>query len=244
MRKLLTVLLMVFLLVVGVNASEEITIFLDDNVVATDTPPILEDDRTMVPLRFIAEGIGAEVTWNQGEQEAKIIGDKHILTFKIGLNYYIIEDTEDEDTTYALARPLDVVPKIVDDRTMVPLRAIGEALELDVNWNQAEKQVHLYTPQYKETPSFSMQNVKEVPETIPLIIDGHPNKSRRPAIYEEGVWYLSKTDFELISRALQSPLEDIPWRRINGVKYGNLSVISEMLGIRWQETSDGITFNK
>ncbi len=102
-----------------------------------DTKPIIENGRTLVPFRAIFEALGATVNWNNDVQQVTaqkgdthvslIIGDKNML-----LNYKMLV-------------ALDVAPKIVDSRTLVPLRAISEALDAQVDWNNDLRLVTITT---------------------------------------------------------------------------------------------------
>jgi hypothetical protein len=86
-----------------------------------DVAPQIVNDRTMVPLRFIAEALGAKVDWDydHGTETATIELDGQTLSVKIGV----------------LAPGMDVPPMIINDRTMVPLRYISETLGCEVEWD-------------------------------------------------------------------------------------------------------------
>jgi hypothetical protein len=84
-----------------------------------DAAPEIVDGRTMVPLRFIAEALGASVGWD---------GDSQTAT--VGLGSLTLAVTIGE-----AAPGMDVPAMIINDRTMVPLRYISEALGCEVVWN-------------------------------------------------------------------------------------------------------------
>ncbi len=92
---------------------------------STDVVPVIdENERTLVPLRFIAEAFGAEVEWVADSREIKINGGD--ITMKIGSVDYTVSGG---------AKTMDTAPVIRDDRTLVPLRAITESLGKKVYWN-------------------------------------------------------------------------------------------------------------
>ena len=98
--------------------------------------PYLKNDRTLVPLRFVSETLGAEVKWETGWNYCYVIkGDKEI---KITFNSADIE-VNGQVVTY------DAPVEVVQDRTMVPIRFISEELGYDVKWNQANQLV-IITP--------------------------------------------------------------------------------------------------
>lgn len=103
---------------------------LNGKELALDAPPYIKDGRTMVPVRFIAEAFGAEVSYEDGEVSITK-GDLSIL-MKIGETNYSVNGVEKE---------ADAAPEILNDRTMVPVRFIAEALGMAVEWDENERSV-------------------------------------------------------------------------------------------------------
>jgi len=91
----------------------------------SDVQPILIDDRTMVPARFIAESMGAEVGWNGDTQEVTVSTDQHKVVIVIDQTTYTVDGEQKE---------MDVPAQIVNDRTLVPLRVVSEGLGYHVYW--------------------------------------------------------------------------------------------------------------
>ena len=90
--------------------------------------PYIENDRTMVPLRFISEAMGANVEWVPETRTINIALDDTKISMQIDNTAYTINDD---------AAEMDVAPVIREDRTMVPLRFVSEALAKSVYWNGA-----------------------------------------------------------------------------------------------------------
>ncbi len=88
-----------------------------------DQKPIIRNNRTLVPIRFVAESLGYEVDWNPADHTAVIDNGRIILY--IGSNQAIIDGRQVE---------LDVASELIADRTMVPLRVIAETLGCTVDW--------------------------------------------------------------------------------------------------------------
>ena len=88
-----------------------------------DQKPILRNDRTLVPIRFIAESLGYEVDWDAKENTALIDGGR--IKLWIGTNR---AELNGKKVT------LDTNSILVNDRTMVPLRIIAETLDCTVDW--------------------------------------------------------------------------------------------------------------
>ncbi len=94
----------------------------DTNVV----PVVNEDERTMVPIRFIAEAFNAVVGWDEAAQQVSIEKDGTTILMTIGSSSYTVDGA---------AKEMDTAAVIENERTLVPLRAISESLGLEVYWN-------------------------------------------------------------------------------------------------------------
>ncbi|MDX9916944.1 MAG: beta-propeller domain-containing protein [Gudongella sp.] len=86
--------------------------------------PVIFMDRTLVPLRAISEHFGAEVTYDEKSREATVKYDGKQYAFPIGKNFVRIEEPGKQDKTVAY----DTETKIIEGRTMVPLRFIAETI--------------------------------------------------------------------------------------------------------------------
>ncbi|MBE7051827.1 MAG: hypothetical protein E7395_04575 [Ruminococcaceae bacterium] len=84
-----------------------------------DIKPVLQNDRTMVPLRFIAENIGGEISWNDETREVAVSYNHQQIVTKIGESTITVDGEQ---------KPLDSPSFIQGGRTYVPLRAISEAM--------------------------------------------------------------------------------------------------------------------
>lgn len=113
-------------------ASDEIKISVNGNLLTPDVPPVIIDDRTLVPLRAIFEALNAEVTWNGDERTAVAIGRGNTIRLRVGDNLLYKNEA---------AVQLDVPAQIVNDRTMIPVRAVAEAMDCSVDWIPETKTV-------------------------------------------------------------------------------------------------------
>lgn len=115
---------------------KEISVYIDGKAVKFDVAPVIIDGRTLVPMRAIFEQLGAYVWW---EDEIKTaIGVKDSIMVAIAIDKPTMRKN-DKDLA------LDVPAKLIDSRTMVPLRAISEAYGCKVEWIDAKKQINIYT---------------------------------------------------------------------------------------------------
>ncbi len=84
-----------------------------------DIRPVLRNDRTMVPLRFVSEAFDGVVVWSDASQEVSIRCDYKDLKIKIGESTMLADGKE---------VPIDSPAFVENGRTFVPLRAISEAM--------------------------------------------------------------------------------------------------------------------
>lgn len=117
-------------------SDEKITVMLNGEEMNFDVEPIIENDRTLVPFRAIFEALDGAVSYSQysdGEHVAAKRGG-HNISLEIGKPEIVVNGE---------AKTLDVAPKIVNDRTLVPLRAVSESLDCTVDWDEATKTVKI-----------------------------------------------------------------------------------------------------
>ncbi len=114
-------------------ASEDIRVRVNGNLITMDQPPILYQDRTLIPLRAIGEALGCEVTWDDATQTANLSNSTTYLSVQIG--NYTIGKINRGNSPLKVSVPVDVPAMLVNNRTMVPLRAIAEAYYLNVEWD-------------------------------------------------------------------------------------------------------------
>ena len=99
-----------------------------------DVPPIIKEGRTLIPVRPISEAFGAQVAW---DEEAKMV----IIT-KENINIALrIDDKMAEVNDQEVV--LDVPAEIMNSRTVVPLRFIGESFGLNIEWDEGERIIEI-----------------------------------------------------------------------------------------------------
>ncbi|MCI8335881.1 MAG: hypothetical protein HFI72_01740 [Peptococcaceae bacterium] len=133
---LLMVLLLLLSCTVSAWADDTIKIIVNGSEVNADAVPYLKNDRTMVPIRFITEPLGAVLSWQPGENGA---GGKASLTLDGKTVDLVIGSKEGMVNGQVVV--MDVAAEIVQGRTFVPLRFAGENLGATVNWDGAAKEV-------------------------------------------------------------------------------------------------------
>lgn len=114
----------------SVFAVNEITVQYNEKNIDFDIPPQIINERVMVPLRAIFEHLGADVEWDDWTQTATATKDKKIIKCTLNRNEIFI----DGEYKY-----IDVPPCVINQRILVPVRFISEALSCDVLWDSEAK---------------------------------------------------------------------------------------------------------
>ncbi len=109
-----------------------------------DTKPIIRNGRTLVPARAIIEELGGVVSWQEEDRKVSI------ARADIAIDLWIGEGTT---SVNGVSTPVDptnpqVVPEIVNGRTMLPLRFVAENLGATVTWNQRTREIGIVFEQH------------------------------------------------------------------------------------------------
>jgi hypothetical protein len=106
-----------------------------------DTEPYVNTDgRTMVPVRFVSEMLGADVTWENSTQTAIIQYEGKTIRMPIGSNTVTVDGAMEE---------LDTAAEMYEGRTMVPLRFVSEVLDSKVEWDAGAHAVKVTDAKYQ-----------------------------------------------------------------------------------------------
>lgn len=160
---MMTLLLVGTLLVtVGVSGQEQsdITIYVDGDKVVMDTVPVIHNNRTLVPLRGVFEKLGADVDYN--------IETKQVIV-KTDLIEVLLETENDAVLVNGRISHLDTASMIVDDRTLVPVRFVAEALGHEVAWNGLTRRIDITTKDVQIDTSSGLPTVGSFENLAQLI---------------------------------------------------------------------------
>ena len=111
-----------------IPANNAIKVKLSGEYLSFEVSPVIENSRTLVPMRFILEKIGALVGWSDELKIASILyGEnlEHYIEIQINSNIAKVNGVE---------KPLDVPARLINDKTMLPLRFIAEEMGYTVNY--------------------------------------------------------------------------------------------------------------
>lgn len=178
------------------RAEERIPILIDGLEINSDQPPVIVDDRTLVPLRVIFEALGATVDWNNDTRS--------VIATRGDTNIYLALGS---NTLYRNGQPvyLDVPGQIINDRTMVPVRAVSESFGANVVWDNDTRTVFVDTnietspenpdqpgldePTNPEFPDIDYPDVSDPTEPVPPVEPDYPEvnppEENQPSIDEQ-----------------------------------------------------------
>ena len=187
LKKISTVIIMLFLLLAvtgyAMAATVPIRVFVDGTEVQfTDQKPYINaDNRTLVPVRFVSEALGAEVDWIALTRTVKINYEGKLILLEIGLK---------KATVGTSLVTLDTAPAITNDRTMVPLRFVSECLGARVEWEGSTRIIYITTGAAEPLPE--AKPFVGTPMSEDTLVDDNGNK-----IYEAGSQYMYVTADQL-----------------------------------------------
>lgn len=113
-------------------ASSAITVLVNGSAVVFDQPPIIENGRTLVPMRAIFVALGADIVWDGNTKTVTATRGQSVIVMQIGNNTITVNNNP---------ITLDVAPIIINGRTLVPVRAVAESLNAKVEWRASDQTV-------------------------------------------------------------------------------------------------------
>ncbi len=151
MKKILSFLLAFMLItsVVSVNAAQIyyddswhtyegniFTLKVDEKTINCEVPPIVFDDYSVVPARDVFEAMGASVKWNAEMQRVTVIYDDTMVELYINKKTVKLNGAKKE---------APIPPKLINGKTMIPVRFVAEALGFTVNFDSKTDTISIET---------------------------------------------------------------------------------------------------
>lgn len=102
----------------------------------SDVKPFIQSARTLVPVRVIAENLGAQVEWLERDNSVTIF--KEGTTIRLVLNSKVA-------VVNGVIKQLDVAPIATTGRTFLPVRFVSEYLGAEVDWQEGSFAVVIRT---------------------------------------------------------------------------------------------------
>lgn len=136
-KLLFSIVLFIFTMLFSHAYAEEITITMNGTKIESDSPALIVDDRTLVPLRAVSNALNCSVAWD-GERRGVVLYSANPTTYEEKLVFCWIDKSfafKLKDNALDSAYEMDVAPMIINDRTYVPIRVLSELFGVDVDWN-------------------------------------------------------------------------------------------------------------
>ena len=124
---------MLFGMTVPVYANDEVKIKVDGREL-TDVQAILQNGSTLLPVRSVSNALGGEVLWDAATKTVVVTKGTTDVVMPVGEKYIIVNDDVVEISAPA---------QVVDGRTYVPLRVLGNALDCGITWVNETKTVEI-----------------------------------------------------------------------------------------------------
>lgn len=129
MKKKLLFLLSFLLLFTSVYANGKKKMTLNINNIVFEKDFVVKNDRIHIPLRLVSENLGADVNWKGDTKEVEILNQGKKIVFYIDSKEYRIDD---------MVYTIDSPTFILDDTAYVPARALANAMDAKLEWNEKE----------------------------------------------------------------------------------------------------------
>jgi len=133
------------------QGAAKVKLVVDGKDITEFSEPIIVNNRTLVPIRFVFEEIGGEVEWDGEERTVKATRGEDEVFLKI--DSYLVSYNNGEKF-----RLSDVAPEINNlgngDRTYVPLRLISNALGIGIEWDEKNRTVIIDSSKSSEVEDF------------------------------------------------------------------------------------------
>lgn len=134
-----------------VLGARPVRLVVDSREVTSNPRPVIIEGRTLVPIRFVLEQFGADFDWwpkqgkvervtiTKGDIEVNLIIDSQLVSYEKDGRHHIVTD---------------VAPRIIEDRTFVPVRLISNIFGLSIDWDNASRTVLIDSSKEGEVDPF------------------------------------------------------------------------------------------
>ncbi|NLP46816.1 MAG: LysM peptidoglycan-binding domain-containing protein [Epulopiscium sp.] len=160
-------------------AEKNLSVFVNGQKINFDVEPYIENGRTFVPIRYIAEAIHVDcIDWDETYQQAILVKGDTTLRLPIG-SKTIFKNT----TTVDVDAPITTY----QSRTFVPLRFISEVFDCEVRWEESTYSIYISSKDYVptnesntniSTPSYSEEDLYWLSRIVEAEAKGEPYEGK------------------------------------------------------------------
>lgn len=142
-----------------------IAVYLDGTVLLMDTLPQVREERTMVPIRAVAEALGADVAWNGESNQVILTRAGETVVMALGSTIAMVDGKPEK---------MDVAPYADQNRTYIPVRYVSEFFGQTVSWDQDSRRVDISEDKSKWTDTNVEAWAKPMGALLSLLSQGDP----------------------------------------------------------------------
>lgn len=114
--------------------NNKITLIINGEIVEPDVAPFIKNDRILLPMRTVFEELGCCAKYYEKTKTIDVLCGENFVEFFVGDDTMLVNYEE---------KKIDVAPIIYNDRTLVPIRAVSEAIGADVQWDDDTRTVSI-----------------------------------------------------------------------------------------------------
>lgn len=198
------------------SALAAMNVVVDGKPLAFDVAPVVENGRSLVPLRAIFEALGADIAFDGATQTITAYQPERRITVQLRVG-------ENTATVNGETVTLELPAKAIEGRTMVPLRFISTAMGASVTWDAATETAHIVQTAPEPAPAGDTGS----PETAPAA-DAKRDLNRYVRLvareYEPALEDCGR-ELQFESESLDStldyanPVEDAEWKATRVAEY-------------------------
>lgn len=123
----------IFFMGAGLNPAmtttyEPVHLIVDGKDITAISNPVIENDRLLVPIRYVAEAIGADVDWDAEKRTVHV--EREGRDFQLWIDNRFVSYLDG-----AQVQLCDVSPKIINGHAYIPLRLMSNALSVGIEWD-------------------------------------------------------------------------------------------------------------
>ncbi len=143
---LITVFFAVTMTAFATSSRNVISVYVDDEqVVFEEQQPVIINERTMIPVRGVLEKMGKAVEWDGDSRSITVSDSRKTVLLTVGNEIIKIADGGKVRTI-----TLDTAPVIINDKALLPIRAVAEEFGAFVYWQDSIRSVIITTEVYPD----------------------------------------------------------------------------------------------
>lgn len=108
---------------------KEIIVLYNGNKIDYTTPPVMVDNRVLVPMRMTFKAFNRYIIWDEKTQTIKTEESYGQANIELQIGNKTLKKNDK-------IVKMDVAPQLINDTTYIPLRAVSEAFDADIKWNE------------------------------------------------------------------------------------------------------------